>query len=366
MVEPEEGAHWLALLCGGRVKRELAKRVILHWSVQEGECLTGLFSFDAARIAQECGVGEAQASQILAARDAVPVYQRTIEGLGARGVSLMTRADVAYPEALVERLPEDRLPYFLFHVGELQNLTQPAVSILGSLSPSPEASALARELAAALASGGHHLIGGYERGTDRLALDAARGQGGAVTLVLPLGINAFLPVLDKMPDARGGATLVLSPYAPDEPLSDQLAIGRMRLVCALAEAIFLIAPDHRPETWPWLADNVARGCVPFVWASGDAAVTAAWIEASARLFQSVAEARGHAFRLFGAHPEDLDVSDIPLDDDEEELARYESADDAIQALGRSGRVPNGLARRLRDMDAAHRSDRGQDREENRT
>ena len=354
MIEPQEGAYWLALLSGKQIRRELAKRVIYHWCLEYSERLSSLFALDPEALAECCDLQQREAEQILAARVAVPDHVAQLEALASQGVHLLTRADVPYPDVLVERLPEERLPYYLFYAGELGNLTQPGLTIWGAREPAAEAQAIATELAEALAQAEQHLVGGYERGVDRQALDAAREVGGRVTLFLPLGMQPFGGTLARMADVRRGGTLVLSPYPPETAYSSRLAAARLPLLAALSEVLYLIAPDDAPPVWPWLVDYVRWGGRLYLWRGAEGDMAAQWLEAGAEPFNDAQDGRAQALRLLGATEEELGVSEIPLEEpDEEELdfALYGSADEALDVLRRSGRVPDGLARRLREREA---------------
>ena len=349
MADLEEGALWLALLGSAQVERSLAKRILHDWCVERGQCALALLALDGDAIAEAVGLARAEAQALKQVRAALPSMRQVLERLASGGVSLLTRADVPYPDTLVERLPESRLPYFFLYAGDLTNLGQPGVSVLGAGEEASGARAAAASLAEDLALAGQHLIGGYDRGVDRDALDAAREVGGRVTAILPLGMEPFAATLKRMEDTRGGATLVLSPYAPDAAPSERLASARLPLVAALAEALYLFAPTHGPDAWPWLTDYRSRGGRLFLWGGAEPGTTPGWLEAGAELFENAAEGRARALRLFGATEQDLGVSDIPLDDpDEEPYDALYSADEALHVLGRGGRVPDALARRLKE------------------
>jgi hypothetical protein len=350
----QEAAYWLALLNTSQVKRQLAKRVIHRWCVVEQQSLAALFDLGAAEVADRLGLSHAEAAQVLAAGPDAAAQQAALGRLSGRGIGVITRVDAAYPDLLAERLPEERLPYFLFHAGDPENLTQPGVAVLGAAEPSREAETLIGGLSARLADEGHLLVGGYDRGVDRQALEAGRDAGAAITLVLPAGIETMGTVLQRLaPGGRADRVLALSPFAPTTPHSDALAGSRLCLIGALAEVLVLVAPDRGPDELPDLRDLFTLGTTPpsrraVAWTGDRGSATRAWIEAGAQPFDGVEAGLAHVLARFGAAPVDAPkgggVDDVPG----VEPIEFHDADSAIEALGQTGRVPEALARRLRE------------------
>ena len=358
MTQTREAAYWLDLLCDDHLKRRLVKSVIHRWCIEEKCSLSSLFALSQSDLMQQFGLSAQQAERLLAIEQRASSQSSLLDDLSRRGVGLFTRADVAYPDALVERLPEEWLPYFCFYRGSLTNLTEPGLAILGSMHPSPDAQKVARRLAGMLAQDGHHLIGGYDKGIDRLALDAACDVGGQVTLLLPLGINRFDNVASPIEEAlRTGRGLLLSPYAPNAEYSESLARARRALVAALGEVLLLVAPDHGPDEWPAIAKLAGATGNVFVWAGSDAERARAWIEVGAIPFEDAASARKLVLDLLGAVPAPSanDRGDMGDLEDTEPIL-FEDADSAIEVLGKSGNVPEVLARRLREMTSSYSSE----------
>ncbi|MFH1084476.1 MAG: DNA-processing protein DprA [Chloroflexota bacterium] len=362
MAEHGEAAAWLALLCDGPLGRGVAKDVIHRWAVRDSQPLAELWACPAPALVERLGLDAEQAGALLAAWAAVEAHRLRLVELAEAGIGLVTRADVAYPELLAERLGERDLPYFFYHAGSLAVLTQPGVALLGSAHPSDEAARVAGELAARLAAGEHLVVGGYDRGVDRLALDAARGAGGQAALVLPLGMGAFRPTLAHMSaELEAGRTLVLSPYPPEAPPTPRLAEARLSLVAGLCTALVLIAPEQGPEAWPWLERWRGWGGTVHLWTGVEDEVSRRWSEAGAQPFQraeQVCRALAADLGAEGAESAEAasppDVTPIACDpaapevSSSEALAPFATAQEALDALARGGHVPPGLARRLRE------------------
>ncbi len=347
-----DAPYWLALLSASPLNRSLAKRIVHKWCIEENQPLATLFQLPESELAHGMSLSETDAALLRGAERLAPDQARLLDELAAIDVRMLTRVDVAYPDSFAERLPEERLPYFLFYRGNTGLLSQPGVALLGAEDPSPEAQALASAIALTLAGDRHHLVGGYGQGVDRLALETARAAEGRVTMVLPVGIRVFARVLAALEgDIGAGRLLVLSPLGPDVTGGEAAARGRLTLVAALADALVLVEPRLTPSEL--LPDGQLRGVGRgvYVWSGSGDPITQMWQEAGARPFASAAEAADLVTGLFGVRPAELDRDGGSIDDlYGVEPIDFDDADDAIETLGRSGRVPGALARRLRERD----------------
>lgn len=343
--------YWLALLSTGQLKRQVAKDVIYRWCMQANRPLEALFESTPAELARELEIDEQQADQLLAAGREVFAWAETLRLQARKGIHLMTRSAPAYPEALAQRLPEMSLPYYFFYRGHLALLSEPVLAILGASQPSGAGRELAINLGRSLAQQQYQLIGGYDKGIDRLALDAARVARGQTVILLPLGFDGFeAPLQVLAPAVDAGDLLVMSPYLPAQSYQPGLGKARLGLITAWCEALFLIEPEADPQDWPDLDALLSSGGRVFLWENGDPARRLSWLEVGAMPFDTAETALALLSELLGVEPAMLDeegdidslpgVEPIPFDD----------ADAAIEALGNYGRVPPEMARRLREQE----------------
>lgn len=343
-------AYWLALLCSGQLKRQVAKDVLYRWCVRANRPLETLFESSAAELARELEIAEQQANHLLAAGREALAWNETLRLQAQKGVHLMTRCDPAYPEALAQRLPEKSLPYYFFYRGHLALLSEPAIAVLGAAQPSEAGRELAVNLGCQLAEQGYQLLGGYDKGVDRLALDAARAARGPVIILLPLGFDGFeVPLQALAPAVEAGNLLVLSPYPPAQSYQPVLGKARLGLITAWSEALFVIEPEVDPQDWPDLDALLASGGRVFLWENGDPARRLAWLEAGALPFDTLETAQALLHEMLGVEPamldEEGDIDNLPG----VEPIVFEDADAVIDALGNYGRVPPEMARRLREQ-----------------
>lgn len=344
--EAGEAALWLALLGESGPGRRVAKAILHAWCLEERQPLAALFDLSSKEMAERLRLTAMQAGQVLAARRAAPEQEALLARWAAQGIEVATRADVAYPDALAERLPEEWLPYVLYYRGTLDVLTQPAFSVVGAAQPTAEGALLARELGAWLAAEGHGVVSGYSRGVERLALEAARGVGGAVVWVLPLGLGQAEAILRPYDgELAAGRGLALSPYAPETAYRDELAAARRVLIVALSVSLAAVEPDDGPADWASLPEFLRAGGRVLVWPGNPS-----WTEVGAVAADGLAGMQHEIEALFGGAPTEADAPGVTEIGEapafSAEPIEFKDADSAVEMLGRSGTVPDVLARRL--------------------
>jgi len=352
----KETASWLAVLQGGSLKRQVAKQIIQRWCLEEERPLAAAFRRPDPELAQELGLSADQLAQLRRAEAQISEQVTLLQGLAGQGIGVLLRNDAAYPESLAHHLPEERLPYLLFYRGELGLLTQPTVGVLGSAAPSVQAQHVATDLARRLAEREQTLVGGYARGIERLVLDAARQERGCTVLVLPMGLRLFgQSHLDIERALREGRALLLSPFPVDAEASEAAALARIPLVAGLCDMIVLIEPDAAPSGWPALEMARAAELPVCVWRGLNPAQIEAWLAAGAAPFEDCPSGMVLVDRSMGlgadenAPPAAEIAPSVGADEPSQaEPLPFDDAESAIKSLERSGRVPEVLARRLRE------------------
>lgn len=345
-MEFSEASYWLACLAAPELKRTAAKLLLWRRCVQGARSAAGLYTAEVQDIT-ECDLDDLQLSQLRASQPLVAEQAALLAQLETEGIKLLTRADTAYPEALVQRLPEERLPYLLFYRGNLDLLTLPCIALTGAGQPTEAAQAFAHALIELLTQQECAFIGGYSKGIDRLCIEAALGIGASCILVLPLGLRAggkMLPGLE--PFILAGKLLVLSPYSCDTAYSEPLAIARLPVIAGLSEMLLAIEPDDAPD--PWVQALQAPLPRLRIWVGAAAARHDLWLAQGAVILASVEEVQQEWLRAVdGASPEPAlgqSAASAPV----ETSIAFADADSAIATLSQSGAVPDILARRLRE------------------
>jgi DNA processing protein len=116
--------------------------------------------------------------------------QRIIES----GCSVMTLADADYPERLREIFDP---PPVLWVRGDRRLLSQPAIAVVGTRSPSPYGSGMAEMLSRDLAARRMVILSGMARGIDTAAHKGALSAGGRTIAVWGTGVDVVYPKENK-------------------------------------------------------------------------------------------------------------------------------------------------------------------------
>lgn len=166
------------------------------------------------------------------------------------GCTPITRANPGYPVALRKRLGLEA-PGCLWAKGNLDILSMPSVSLVGSRALKERNRRFAREVGIQAAKQGFALISGNARGADSAAQDACLEAGGYVVSVLADSLNEYCP------DAH---RLYLSEDDYDECFSVPRALHRNRVIHALSDGVFVAQCTlERGGTWDGSIQNLRRG-----------------------------------------------------------------------------------------------------------
>jgi len=343
-----EGAHWLALLNAPGLRRSAAKQTLFHWCVLQGKPAAALTDADAAALA-ELGLDQPQQQLLRSALTGAKEHASTLNALLVHDIHLLTRADTAYPELLPQRLPEDRLPYTLYYRGNLELLCLPGIAVTGALQPSDACRAFTRELTTGLSSAENALLSGYQKGTERAAVEMTVQSGGSAVLVLPLGLHANASLLaDLEAPFSTGRLLVLSPYACGTPYTEALGRARLPLVSALCDMLLALEPDQPPTAW---LDGLQPPLPALAaWRGAAAEPYEGWLKSGSSVISSAEQALSVWHDTCDGAPCAENSTPEPCAYDDTPIV-FQDADSAIETLSRSGNVPDVLARRLRERAA---------------
>ena len=185
-----------------------------------------------------------------------------LDHLALRGIRSLTLADVGYPARLRDRLGGEAPPV-LFVAGDLALLDRGGVAFLGSRDADPASLAFAESLAVACARDARVVVSGAARGVGLAAMRAALADGG-IAVALP-GEGIALRSRDVVTRAAlvAGRAALASPYHPSAPPSVAAALGRTRLVYALADVAVVVASGAGSgETWTGAVAALNGGPVP--------------------------------------------------------------------------------------------------------
>jgi predicted Rossmann fold nucleotide-binding protein DprA/Smf involved in DNA uptake len=185
---------------------------------------------------------------------------RELSRLSHLGIYPLTRADPDYPPHYHHRL-KDSAPPVLFYAGEKVLLGQPGVAVVGSRHLDIAGEECARFVGNACGLSGQILYSGGAKGVDSLSMDAALEARGTAVGVLA---DSLEKAVRNRPAALRRLDLCLvTPYSPNAGFSVGAAMGRNRLIYALADYAIVVASDAETGgTWAGATEALKHGWIP--------------------------------------------------------------------------------------------------------
>lgn len=172
--------------------------------------------------------------------------QREYDVMQKKGIRFVSSKDREYPEKL--KYIKD-MPGGLFVRGELPNIKEKSVAVIGARECSHYGKFMAGKIGVALAEQGIPLISGMARGIDGYAQMAAIEKGGKSFGVLGCGIDICYPRenynLYELLAEHGG---ILSEYRVGTPAMGRNFPRRNRIISGLADVIIVVEAKKRSGT----------------------------------------------------------------------------------------------------------------------
>lgn len=181
-----------------------------------------------------------------------------VEKWNQSGIWVICRSDPDYPSRYKSHL-KDKAPPVLFGVGERSLLSGGGLAIVGSRNVDAEGEAFARDVAAWCARDGMPIVSGGARGVDQIAMSSALESGGVVVGVLADTLLKRSVSRDARGALANGRLLLISPYHPEAGFNVGNAMGRNKLIYALADYGLVVSADHnKGGTWEGAREELKR------------------------------------------------------------------------------------------------------------
>ncbi len=181
-----------------------------------------------------------------------------------RGITVVTRAETAYPRML-RLTPRSECPPLFYCAGELSLGQLPTVGYVGSRDIDPADAAFASAMVKKTLSAGYGVVSGGARGSDSVAEGTSLSLGG---FVVEFPADSLLRKLRDPSVARAlstGRLLLLCPVAPHKGFSTSLAMMRNRYIYAHSHGTVVIrSAMGRGGTWAGATDALKRGLCPLL------------------------------------------------------------------------------------------------------
>lgn len=197
----------------------------------------------------------------------------SVEKLARNGIWLVCRSDEAYPGKLKEHLKRTQAPPILFGVGDMGLLSQGGLAVVGSRNVDASGEAFTRKVGETCARDGAPIVSGGARGVDQVAMLSALNAGGKVIGVMADGLFKAAVAGKYREGIREKRLVLVSPFYPEARFNVGNAMGRNKLVYALADfALVVSAEKDKGGTWTGAKEELNRKEPKpvFVWMAGEA------------------------------------------------------------------------------------------------
>lgn len=224
-------------------------------TIDDPSLLVGMSAEDIAETVS-IPLGDAERYAALLGAGTAFAFER--ERLEEEGVRLISALDAAFPERLRHRL-RDACPSFLLVGGSLEFLGLGAIGVVGSRDASPEALGVAASTSKVAAASGKAVVSGLARGIDQAAMSAALDAGVPVVGVPTEGIRVVARSPEIRRRAHAGELCIASPYGPTVRFTAGNAMGRNKIIYALAEVTLVVCSDSGSGgTWEGAREAMRR------------------------------------------------------------------------------------------------------------
>ena len=196
---------------------------------------------------------------------------QAVERWRSRAIWIVSRADAQYPQRLKKRL-KDGAPPVLYGCGDASILNTGGLAIVGSRNVNERLIRYTEDVGRLTAASSCIVISGGARGIDQAAMGGALEAGGSVVGIVADGLEKAAVRREYREALMDGRLALICPYDPATQFNVGHAMGRNKLIYALADAALVVnSDDRRGGTWAGASEQLTRlNLVPvYVRASGD-------------------------------------------------------------------------------------------------
>jgi len=243
-----------------------------YWQLHEAtDSLGSLLGRSADEVAAMTSSDLDLAARVVSLLDGATAVALELENLEQAGVSVLTPVDESYPHTLGERLRR-KAPPILYVAGDPQLLVAPGLGVVGSRAVDEAGADLARGAARHAVEHGLTLVSGGARGVDQISMRAALEADGQVVGILAESLLRRLREPETRSAILDGKVCLITPFKPTAGFSVASAMGRNKLIYALATATLVVASDlEKGGTWAGAVEALRQSIGPVIVWSGEGA-----------------------------------------------------------------------------------------------
>ncbi|MCF6266284.1 MAG: DNA-protecting protein DprA [Desulfuromusa sp.] len=181
-----------------------------------------------------------------------------VEEWQRNGIWIISRSDADYPVRYKKHL-KDKAPPLLFGVGNRALLSGGGLGIVGSRNVDQEGEAFTRQVAELCVYNRMPVVSGGARGVDQISMTAALETGGITIGILAENLLKKSVERKNRHAIADGRLLLLSPYHPNARFTVGTAMGRNKLIYAMADYALVVSADHKKGgTWVGATEELKR------------------------------------------------------------------------------------------------------------
>jgi DNA processing protein len=193
--------------------------------------------FAASRLAIAQVLGERLADTLML-HDNAALVEHAMTWATEPGNAILTLADVAYPQALLQISDP---PSLIYVKGNPDLLNAPALAIVGARNATPQGEANAQAFAQSLAEKGMVIISGMALGVDAAAHRGALKGGGGTIAVVGTGADRIYPARNaELARQIAGQGTIVSEFPLGTPPAAHNFPRRNRLISGLARGVLVV------------------------------------------------------------------------------------------------------------------------------
>jgi len=181
-----------------------------------------------------------------------------VEEWQRNGIWIISRSDTDYPVRYKQHL-KDKAPPLLFGVGDRSLLCGSGLGIVGSRNVDQEGEAFTRQAAEFCAYNHMPVVSGGARGVDQISMTTALEAGGVSIGILAENLLKKSVERKYRHAIANGRLLLLSPYHPKARFTVGTAMGRNKLIYAMADFGLVVSAEHKKGgTWSGAQEELKR------------------------------------------------------------------------------------------------------------
>ncbi len=174
------------------------------------------------------------------------------------GIWIISRSDTDYPSRYKKHL-KDKAPPLLFGVGDRSLLNGGGLGIVGSRNVDRDGEAFTRYVAELCVDNQMPVVSGGARGVDQISMTAAIDAGGVSIGILAENLLKKSLERKNRYAIADGRLLLLSPYHPNSRFTVGAAMGRNKLIYAMADyGLVVSAKAEEGGTWAGAIEELKR------------------------------------------------------------------------------------------------------------